>query len=101
MQTSASFRGLKLEPTLGFDLQIPQTALEKLLYTLGVFAGKKSFEGRGEVRGKYTERYRAGTNLVFLSPDVAEHFPDDRAVNAALRRLIRGSAKGRSARHAE
>ena len=52
---------------------------------------------KGGVRGKYTARYRAGTNLVLLSPDVAEHFPDDRSVNAALRRLIRGSGKGRSA----
>lgn len=41
------------------------------------------------VRGKYTARYRAGTNLVLLSPDVAEHFPDDQSVNQALRRLIR------------
>ena len=44
---------------------------------------------RGGVRGKYAERYRAGTNLVLLSPDVAEHFPDDRSVNTALRKLIR------------
>ena len=56
---------------------------------------------KGGVRGKYTARYRAGTNLVLLSPDVAEHFPDDRSVNAALRRLIRGSGKGRSAGHVE
>jgi hypothetical protein len=56
---------------------------------------------KGGVRGKYVGRYRSGTNLVLLSPDVAEHFPDDRAVNTALRRLIRGSGKGRSARHAE
>jgi hypothetical protein len=41
------------------------------------------------VRGKYAARYRAGTNLVLLSPDVAKHFPDDQAVNTALRRLIR------------
>ncbi len=41
------------------------------------------------VRGKYTARYKAGTNLVLLSPDVAEYFPDDRSVNTALRRLIR------------
>jgi len=44
---------------------------------------------KGGVRGKYAARYRAGTNLVFLSPDVAEHFPDDQSVNAALRKLIR------------
>jgi hypothetical protein len=41
------------------------------------------------VRGKYAARYKVGTNLVLLSPDVAEHFPDDRSVNTALRRLIR------------
>jgi hypothetical protein len=44
---------------------------------------------RGGVRGKYEARYAAGTNLVLLSPDVAEHFPNDRSVNSALRRLIR------------
>ena len=44
---------------------------------------------KGGIRGKYTARYNAGTNLVLLSADVAEHFPDDRSVNAALRRLIR------------
>jgi len=44
---------------------------------------------KGAVRGKYAARYNAGTNLVLLSPDVAEHFPDDRSVNTALRRLLR------------
>jgi hypothetical protein len=43
----------------------------------------------GGIRGKYTAQYNAGTNLVLLSADVAEHFPDDRSVNTALRRLIR------------
>ena len=49
---------------------------------------------KGGVRGKYIARYRAGTNLVLLSPDVAEHFPDEQSVNTALRTLIR-VAKGR------
>lgn len=44
---------------------------------------------KGGVRGKYAARYRRGTNLVLLSPDVAEYFPDDQSVNTALRRLIR------------
>ena len=43
---------------------------------------------KGGVRGKYAARYRAGTNLVLLSPDVAEHFPDEQSVNQALRGLI-------------
>ncbi len=44
---------------------------------------------KGGVRGKYAERYRAGTNLILLSPDVAKYFPDEKAVDAALRALIR------------
>jgi hypothetical protein len=48
---------------------------------------------KGGIRGKYALRYRAGTNLVLLSPDVAEYFPDDRSVNKALRTLVR-VAKG-------
>ena len=42
----------------------------------------------GGVRGKYVERYRAGMNLVLLDPDVAQAFPNDVAVNDALRVLI-------------
>jgi hypothetical protein len=48
---------------------------------------------KGGVRGKYTARYRAGTNLVLLSPDVAEHFPDEQSVNSALRTLIRAAKR--------
>ena len=40
------------------------------------------------VRGKDVERYRAGTNLVLLDPDVAKAFPDETAVNEALRLVI-------------
>ncbi|HAG84518.1 MAG TPA: hypothetical protein DCL61_26020 [Cyanobacteria bacterium UBA12227] len=43
---------------------------------------------KGGVRGKYVERYRAGTNLVLLDPDVAQAFPNEIAVNEALRMLI-------------
>jgi hypothetical protein len=45
-------------------------------------------ELKNGVRGKYAARYRAGTNLVLLSPDVARHFPTGQAVNEALRKLI-------------
>jgi hypothetical protein len=41
------------------------------------------------VRGKYARRYRAGTNLVLLSPEVAKAFPDDESVNEALRLLMK------------
>jgi hypothetical protein len=45
-------------------------------------------EMQGRVRGKYVERYREGTNLVLLDPDVAAAFPDAKAVNDALRQLM-------------
>ena len=44
------------------------------------------------VRGKYAKKIQAGTNLVLLTPDVARFFPDENAVNAALKSLI-GIAK--------
>ena len=40
------------------------------------------------VRGKYVSRYREGTNLVLLDPDVAAAFPNAKAVNEALRLLL-------------
>jgi len=45
------------------------------------------------VRGKYAERYREGTNLVLLEPDVAACFPDAKSVNDALRQVLQD--KGR------
>jgi hypothetical protein len=53
---------------------------------------------RGGVRGKYLARYREATNFVGLAPDVAEYFPDERSVNAALRALIATEKEGVSAK---
>ena len=44
---------------------------------------------RQGVRGKYSARYRAGSNLVLLAPDVAAAFPDEKTVNEALRMLLK------------
>ena len=41
------------------------------------------------VRGKYTQRYAAGSNVVILDPDLAELFPNSEAVNDALRMLVK------------
>ena len=41
------------------------------------------------VQGKYADRFRAGTNIVLLEGDVAEAFPNDEAVNEALRLVIK------------
>jgi hypothetical protein len=40
------------------------------------------------VRGKHDEAYRAGTNVVFLEPDVARAFADSASVNHASRLLL-------------
>jgi len=40
------------------------------------------------VRGKHHEQYQAGTNVVFLDPDVAKVFRDSESVNRALRLLL-------------
>jgi hypothetical protein len=47
------------------------------------------YDFSGGVRSKYAERYAAGSNVVVLSPDVAEVFPDSESVNEALRALIK------------
>ncbi len=41
------------------------------------------------VRGKYAQRVIEATNVVVLDPKVAKAFPNDRAVNKALRGLLR------------
>jgi hypothetical protein len=40
------------------------------------------------VRDKYANRIKAETNVVLLEPDIAEAFPNDEAVNKALRYLL-------------
>ena len=40
---------------------------------------------KDSVRGKYAQRYKEGTNLVLLDPDVAEFFTNAEQVNEILR----------------
>lgn len=47
------------------------------------------YDFSGGVRGKYAARYKAGSNIVVLAPDVARLFPDSDAVNDALRALVK------------
>jgi len=44
---------------------------------------------KGGARGKYAKRYHAGTNLVLLEPEVAKAFPNDKAVNEALKLVMK------------
>ncbi len=45
------------------------------------------------IRGKYYDDFKAGTNLVLLTPDVAQVFNDEESVNDALRALIKVAQK--------
>lgn len=49
---------------------------------------RPEYDLRGGVRGKYYERYRKGTNIVLLEPDLAEVFHDSQTVNLALRQFL-------------
>jgi hypothetical protein len=49
---------------------------------------RPEYDFSNAVRGKYYERYRQGTNVVLLDPDVADVFPNATAVNDALRMLV-------------
>ena len=44
---------------------------------------------KGGVRGKYAQQYRQGTNLVLLEPEIAKAFPNEKAVNDALRLVMK------------
>ena len=50
------------------------------------------------VQGKYVERYRKGTNLILLEPDIARAFPTHEAVNHALRLVMQLSGIARSSK---
>jgi hypothetical protein len=49
---------------------------------------RSEYDLRGGVRGKYYEKYRQGTNVVLLEPDLAKMFRDSDAVNQALREYL-------------
>jgi hypothetical protein len=53
---------------------------------------RSEYDFSGGVRGKYVERYRKGTNVVLLDPEVAVAFPDSTSVNDALRALTPNTA---------
>jgi len=50
---------------------------------------RAEYDFSGGERGKYSKRYSQGSNIVVLDPDVAKAFPTARAVNAALRKVLR------------
>ena len=48
--------------------------------------------GKG-VRGKYFEQYKKGTNVVVIDPDLSKAFPNAKAVNDALRKVLEKQKK--------
>jgi len=50
---------------------------------------RKEYDFTKAVRGKYAAKYKAGTNIILLDPDVAKVFKTSRLVNQALRSLTR------------
>ena len=46
-------------------------------------------ELKGGVRGKYRKTYEENSNVVVIEPDLAKAFPNTKAVNDALRELLK------------
>ncbi len=46
---------------------------------------RKEYEFKGGIRGKYASKFAESSNVVVLSEDVAEIFPDSESVNNALK----------------
>ena len=58
------------------------------------------YDFSGGVRGKYVDRYRQGTNVVLLDPELADAFPDSKSVNDALRALVAIAARAETRKRA-
>ena len=52
-------------------------------------AVRRSYDFSDGERGRYAAKFGAGTNLILLEPEIQEYFPDSKAVNDALRLLVR------------
>jgi hypothetical protein len=50
---------------------------------------RKEYDFGKGVRGKYAKKYKAGTNIVLLDPNVAKVFKTPRSVNQALSSLAK------------
>ena len=48
--------------------------------------------GKG-IRGKYFKDYQKGTNVVVIDPELTKAFPNAKAVNDALRKVLENQRK--------
>lgn len=58
------------------------------------------YDFSGGVRGATAARYRQGSNLVVVDPDLLDVFPDGKSVNEALRAIAKVIRSGRGKRSA-
>lgn len=49
---------------------------------------RSEYDFSSGVRGKYAEKYREGSNVVLLDPELTRVFPDSKSVNDALKALV-------------
>ena len=49
---------------------------------------KPEYDFSKGVRGKHAKQFREGTNIITLDEDLAQKFPDSKAVNDALRAFL-------------
>ena len=59
---------------------------------------RAEYDFSGAVRGTTISRYKQGTNVCVIDPEVLDVFPDSAAVNDALKALARVVRQGRRAR---
>ena len=83
---------------LGWQLDMNEGNMKKNKRKARLFGSdedtmRSEYDFSKAVRGVTAARYAEGTNVVLLDPDVAEIFPNARAVNEALRTISRLTGK--------
>jgi hypothetical protein len=61
---------------------------------------RAEYDFSGGVRGKYSDQYGLGTNVILLEPELASAFPDSKSVNDALRGLLAIASRAGSGKRA-
>jgi hypothetical protein len=57
---------------------------------------RPEYDFSAAVRGKYHRAYQDSTNVVVLEPDVAARFKNSRAVNRALRAVLKAAEQAQA-----
>lgn len=84
-----------------FRLAEPQLMNEKTMkHKVKEPEMRTEYNFSGGVRGKYYKRYMESSNVVVLEPDVHKRFKNARAVNKALRSLMRSEGTQRGLKSA-